>query len=426
MQHRLELPYESARSFATLALGALVALAAEGVAGCAKKPEAGPQAAAGELPKVEVWVAGRKLGPEGIPWEPKNLGKAQVLNRMRLLAQNGRWEPLDRLSSMAIEYDDKDLLAFGHWYRAILRGRARRADEAMAHLQVAVKFGFKNADDMLSNENLAFLAEREDFIQLAQGLKDQLARDLHEYFERLTDATLEAEASTEPWRPEVVSDRPEPLFAPGRPAIAVVARAHHDGLPKALDVLRDALAKSAGWEAQFSTALVLYEYDPRPGGDPAKTVKRAANYLGTLTKSHAVPERWGIVGHEDLLRLREALLQRDLAAREKKPSAVPKSELPPPTFACFPLTVFFDGGGTPRYAIEAVPELWQVEYAVARFAKTVSANAPEEKPAAEPGAPPELPPEPKAEAAPKEEPAAPSEPEPKPGPDPKPSPEPAG
>lgn len=405
MQQRLDLPHESARSSATLFFAALLAL---GAASCAKKPEAGAPAVAGELPKVEVWVAGKKLGPEGIPWEPKNLGKAQVLNRMRLLAQNGKWEPLDRLSSMAIGYDDKDLLAFGHWYRAILAGRARRADEAMAHLQVAVKFGFKNADDMLSNENLALLAEREDFVQLAQGLKDQLARDLREHFERLTDATLEAEASTEPWKPEVSSDRSEPLFVPGRPAIAVVARTHHDGLPKALDVLKEALAKSAGSEAPFSTALVLYEYDPRPGGDPAKTLKRAADYLGTLTKSHAVPERWGIVGHKDLLRLREALVQRDRAAREKKPAAVPPSELPPPTFAYFPLTVFFDGAGKPLYAIEAVPELWQIEYAVARFAKTIPASAPEEKPAAEP----ERPPEPKAEAAP----GSPSESAPEPEP----------
>lgn len=351
--------------------------------GCAqKKPEAPAQ---GELPKVEVWQPGKKLGPEGIPWIGTSFNKQQTLNRMRALSQKGEWEKVDRLSSSAIAYDDKDLLAYGHWFRAILAGRAGNANEAMAHLQVAVKFGFKNADEIASNENLRLLAEREDFIQLVDGLRKQLDRELHEYFEKLVDSTLEVSEVSVPWKPEVLSKSPEPLFAPGTPSIVIVSRTHHDGLPKSLDALRDGIAKVLPGGKSFDVRLILYEYDPKAGGDPAKALERAEQYVQALAKEHAVPERWGMIGHEDFVRLRDALFQRDRAVREKKPSGLPQTEVPLPTFNCFPLMVFLDREGVPVLALEPTPEPWQLEYALRRYVeKVASARAEEKAPAPEP------------------------------------------
>ncbi len=374
---------------ALLLLGALLAAV---VLGCGEKePQVSGPAKPGELPKVEVWQPGKKLGPEGVPWDPKPLGKQQVLNRMRLQAQKGLWEPLERLSSMAIQYDDKDLIAYGHWFRAVLAGRSGKADEALAHLQTAVKFGFKNADEIASNENLKLLAEREDFVQFVEGLRTQLERDLHEYFEKLVDSTLEAAEAAVPWNPRVVSSDSEPFFPQGTPTIVVLARTNHDGVPKTLDVLRDAMAKSLA-ASRVETRLVFYEYDPGAGGDPSKAVERAAEYVRALAKTHAVPQRWGVIGHEDFLSLREAVSRRDRAVREKEPSPLPPIEVPRPTFNCFPQTVFLDAACVPVLALESVPEPWEMEYALGRYAEKVAAPGAQEAP------PPEAPPKESAES----------------------------
>jgi hypothetical protein len=88
-----------------------------------------------------------------------------------------------------------------------------------------------------------------------------------------------------------------------------------------------------------------------------------------------------VIGFDEFQSLRKLLSERDRAARKGLPVAA--DGLPLPHFNYFPMTAFFDANGAPLYAIEAVPEPWQLEYAMERFASTVK-SAPEEPKTEEP------------------------------------------
>ena len=409
---------------------AAVLVAALLPAGCAPKE--------GEIkdPKLlDKKVAGKKADKDKIPWTPP-LSKIQGLNRMRLQAQNAQWDNLDKLSAICVTYDDKDLLAFGHWYRALVSGYRNLPDQAMAHIQLAKQYGFKNADLMVSADVLGPVQDKEEFQAIVKDLSEKLENEMRGKFQKFTDAAFGPQAAkAEPWRPDLKTADGQPFFEPGKPSVAVLSRIHHDGLPKALAALKEAQTKVA---VPVPVGVIFYQLDSDDEARKAQT-KKYAEALGLKLP-------WAIVGQKDYAALTSGLASRDRAvkvalglvpAEEAAPKAeAPKAEAKKATkksgggeeadaggpefsplsyFNAFPVIVFFDGAGAPVHALEGVPLDWQAAVALEKFQAAVKPAGAPEVPATA-GAPvtpeapeapksPETPTEPEAAPEPKAEPA---------------------
>lgn len=339
-------------------------------------PAPGQEAAAGSAASVPIdpasvmeRVPGKKIG-EGIPFVtgrgPTLFDKSKALNRMRLQAQNVMWEGLDELSAKAITYDEPDLLKFGHWYRALLAGHNEKPEEALAHLKVAMQYGYKNAQAMLSNEALLILQDRDDFQSLVADLAARLDREMRENFRAFTDQAFAGTGLEVPaWLAEIPVAAGEPLFKPGRPMLVVLARIHHDGFPKIIEVLSRVQDSR---EAPVPVGVIFCQYSPRDSARIAQT-ERYAEDLGLRWP-------WAVIGWEPYNALTSMLMQLDGAVKKAlaagASSADDGDELTDLTFFnYFPVTVFFDGTGTPLHALTGIPADWQLTYAVEKFADSV-------------------------------------------------------
>ena len=373
------------------AVSVMLALAVCLSSGCTK-PSEPSKAKTVDLASLDKKVPGKRADA-GIEWQGKPLPKFQALNRMRLMAQQGLWENLDRLSALAVTFDDKQLLAAGHWYRALLAGRANDPDLAMAHLQLATKNGFENASMMTEEESLLCVQPRDDFQAMVKDLSTTLDRRMRDKFQKYTDTAFRAkEVEARPWQPDLKKSDGQPLFTPGVPSVAILTRTFHDGLPKLLSVLG---AFEVERKAKLPVSLIFYQYE----ADDSVQKDQTQEYVQKLgAEAAALP--WTVIGRDAYKGLTAELQRRDAAFRKliepqaaaKKDAAAKKNvaaessgeEKVTPFFNHFPMLVFFDGAASPLYALEDVPADWQLQYAVGQFEGAVGKiEAPEEKPVEE-------------------------------------------
>jgi len=365
-----------------------------------------------------------------VPWGAKQLPVINAINRMRLLKQNNKWSEVNQLSFKVIEVgaragdlkEKKALLGAGYWYQALIRGREARPDEAMKNLKVAVENGFENPMEMMDEEALTVLHDRDDFKAIVSDLSKRLDERMRKKFTQLTNNMLEPKASVEahPWSPDLKTLDGQPFWKVGSPSAVIVTRVHHDGLPKLL-----ALLGQTPPGKMPSLGVVFYQVDAK---DDARTRQTVEYVLGLREKKLLDPTiPCAIVGQDVYAELtggKGSLVERYQAAMQGVRAAAAQGEAEEetgegddtgPSFNYFPLLVFFDGNGVPVNAMGGIPADWQLSEALSRFQETAGkAVPPPEAKKEEPPKPEESPAKPAAEVpkAPETPPPAPEAPKP--------------
>jgi hypothetical protein len=362
--------------------------------GLAKKKKAGKEA-----PKEAA-------GGVTVNWDGQVWGPARVKLQMYRQQKTGRWEPLNRLSLLAIASGDKSLEAYGYWYQALLAGQDGQKVEAMKKLKEAVSLGYKNVVAMEAAEAFQELRESPEFKAIVEPLRIELDTRIKKDFREQVDKALKLPRTESKPLLEGLAQDGKPFWAPGRPMLVVITEVHHDGFLKLVPLLRR-VEKQAG--DTISMGVLFYQNFTN---DPTR-LEQTREYVQELGISFP----WAVAGRELYRGIVSLLWSR---AKELETPAEGQgdweedegSRASAKTFSPL-ITLLLDERGNVLHGLSGVPEAWRFDYVLEKLKEMAPKAAPPADPKPEPAADPKKVEEKAAEkkTEPKAEPSPPAEPQ---------------